>query len=69
MSDPVVHIQLLDDVGDEVDEDVVGLGLVKQFLLVQSLDVEVSVDWNLNYSIYLRIQTDSRNDKLFNISS
>lgn len=48
MSDPIVHVKLSNDTRDESDKDIIGLGLVKEFTLVDLLYVEVPVDWNLN---------------------
>lgn len=47
---PVIHIKFLNDVRDEVDEDVVCLGLVEKFALVNFLNIEVSIDWNFHYT-------------------
>ena len=48
MRDPIVHVELSNDAWDESDENIIGLGLVEEFTLVDFLDVEVPVDWNLN---------------------
>lgn len=51
MGNPVICFQLLDDVPKELSENVKGLSFVKQFALIYFLNVEVLVDWNLNYEV------------------
>ena len=49
MSDPVVHVEFLNDLNEEHYEHIEGLGFVKQLLLVNFLNIEVLVDWDLHY--------------------
>lgn len=49
MSDPIIHVQLFDDIRYKIDKYVIGFRLVKQLPLIYSLYIEVSVNRNLNY--------------------
>lgn len=52
MCDPIIHIQFFDNVGDEIDKNVISFCLIKQFPLVNRLNIEISIDWNLNYNFH-----------------